>query len=160
MRNVSIPLLLVSLVAATPAQAQESLPDDQAGASSGIVDSAVRTALRMELQPTTQRVVAGGNRGMFWTGIAMMAGGGVLAALSGNVLAEGETDLGGCYMGSCFEGGYEYYTETNSGVLYGGIGVAATGAVLALMSRGQQRQAITTVLPTRGGAAVFRKLTF
>ena len=159
MRNVSIPILLVSLVAATPAQAQESLPDDQAGASSGIVDSAVRTALRMELQPTTQRVVAGGNRGMFWTGITMMAGGGVLAALSGNVLAEGYKDSGYCYSGGECDEPLDY-TSTNIGVLYGGIGVAATGAVLALMNRGQQRQAITTVLPTRGGAAVFRKLTF
>ena len=159
MRNVSIPILLVSLVAATHAQAQESLPDDQAGASSGIVDSAVRTALRMELQPTTQRVVAGGSRGMFWTGIAMMAGGGLLAGLSGNVLAEGGSDQGYCDSYGC-SGPYYEFTDTNSGVLYGGIGVAATGAVLALMNRGRQRQAITTFLPTRGGAAVFRRLTF
>ena len=158
MRNVSIPILLVSLVAATHAQAQESLPDDQAGASSGIVDSAVRTALRMELQPTTQRVVAGGSRGMFWTGIAMMAGGGLLAGLSGNVLAEGYSNQGYCDSYGC-SGPFEV-TDTNSGVLYGGIGVAATGAVLALMNRGRQRQAITTFLPTRGGAAVFRRLTF
>lgn len=88
----------------------------------------------------------------------MMAGGGVLAALSGNVLAEGVTDQGFCDSFGCVPG-YES-TDTNSGVLYGGIGVAATGAVLTLMNRGRQRQAITTFFPTRGGAAVFRKLTF
>ena len=89
---------------------------------------------------------------------AMMAGGGVLAALSGNVLAEGYVDQGYCDSFGC-SGPYEF-TDTNGGVLYGGLGVAGTGAVLALMNRGRQRQAITTFLPTRGGAAVFRKLTF
>lgn len=44
MKSVSIPALLVSLIAASPAYAQESYPNDQAGEPSGIVDSAVRTA--------------------------------------------------------------------------------------------------------------------
>ena len=59
MRNGTILALLVSFAVVTPVQAQDRGRDGAGVPSSGIVDSAVRTALRMELQPTTQRVVRG-----------------------------------------------------------------------------------------------------
>ena len=157
MRNGTILALLVSFAVVTPVQAQDRGRDGAGVRSSGIVDSAVRTALRMELQPTTQRVVRG-RPALFWVGIAMMAGGGALAALSGSVLADKYEDEGFCYDDRCYLGRED--VSTNEAVLYGGGGLAAAGAVLMLINRSQRRQAVTTFVPTRGGAAVFRRLTF
>ena len=159
MRNKTILALLVSLAAVTPVQAQDRGLDGSAVPSSGIVDSAVRTALRMELQPTTQRVV-GGRPALFWVGIAMMAGGAALAALSGSVLADKYESGAVCYpeYDVCDLGSQE--VETNDAVLYGGGGLVAAGAVLMLMNRSQHRQAVTTFVPTRGGGAIFRTVTF
>ena len=111
----------------------------------------------MELQPTTERVVRG-RPALFWVGIAMMAGGGALAALSGSVLADKYEDEGFCYDDFCALGFQD--SSTNEGVLYGGGGLVAAGAVLMLMNRSRQRQSVTTFVPTNGGAAVFRRLTF
>lgn len=157
MRNGTTLALLVSLAAVTPVQAQDGGWDGSSVSPAGIVDSAMRRALRMELQPTTARVVRG-RPALFWVGIAMMAGGGTLAALSGSVLAETYEDEGFCFDDFCHLGFQD--VETNEAVLYGGGGLAAAGAVLMLMNRSHQRQAVTTFVPMKGGAAVFRRLTF
>ncbi len=152
MRNATIPFMLALLAATTPVQAQEVSRDQESLYASRIADSAKRAALHLELQPTTQRAGSGG-KVLWWTGWAMMAGGGVMAALSKSVLA----DTSGLI---CYEDKYLGDPCLNQKILWTGLALAGAGATMAIIGKRQQRQAVITFVPTRGGAAVFQSITF
>ena len=154
--KIAAVVLLVLFVSTTSAAAQVPVGDRDADGSLSILKSAGRLAASMPLQPATQRVVTSG-RALFWAGLAVAAGGGVLAALSNSALAKTER-YDSCFNGDCFSG---TYTEMNRAALWAGIGAAGAGITMAIIGRRQQsRQAITSVVPVPGGVAVFRRIGF
>ena len=129
--------------------------------------------LSTALQPTTQ---PGGGTALWWTGWAMVAGGGTLAALSGSIfkkydsgaLARVDPDLRsdciahdqGLFPFSSFvESNCARFRKPNRALLWSGIAIAGTGIGLALVGKSRQRSSVTFV-PLPGGAAVFRSVAF
>ena len=173
MRIATILLTLAALTATTPVHAQDVRLDQETGPTSSILDPAKLSASLLALQPTTQR---GGERVFWWPGLAMAAGGGVLAVLSATVWKKYDfTTLGenswvpqacrafdagnvndpdGWLAGRC-----PPFKKTNRALLWTGIGVAGAGIILAMRGNARQRSAVTFV-PMPGGAAVFRRITF
>jgi hypothetical protein len=104
-----------------------------AGASAGPLKDAVDKAAR-ELALTEQNTDAGG-RGRFWTGIALIGGGGVLATLGALELGDDETgpddgeDLDDSDDGEDSDG------WGNNALLGGGIAAATIGGILLMTGR-------------------------
>lgn len=165
MKLVMVGFMLAVLAATTPVQAQDASKEasrDQDGPlASSIADSAKRATLHLELQPTTQ---AGGGKALWWTGWAMAASGGVLAALSQTALREHDfTGEPGITAMDCF-GDYtspycSQFVTSNRGVLWLGVGLAGTGVTMAILGKARQRSTMT-FMPTTGGIALFRHVTF
>lgn len=145
-------LLIAVLVAAVPGQAQELSGAQETSHGISFADSVARAMSGLEFQPPTRR---GGESALWWTGWALAAGGGVLTVLSNNVLASTLTGPGyyNCkeLRTSC--------TELNKGVLWAGIATAGAGVTMAVIGKTRQRSSIVFV-PTQGGAAVLRRITF
>ena len=99
----------------------------------------------------------GRSTGRLWTSIALIAGGGVLSALSFAELGDDEAgrddgeDLNGSDDGEDADG------WGNKAMLGGGIAAAALGGVL-LMTGGKKRGPVVAV--KRGGVAVRQTITF
>ena len=156
MRNARLLALLVSLTVATPVKVQEPFVD-RALPRSGDAELEGRAALRMELQPTTQRETRVGS-GLFWTGVIVAVSGSAVAALSDSVFATRTRIAAGCDGSFCFSA--RELTSRNETALVGGVALAGVGVTLAMIGlRRQQRQAIAFV-PMRGGGAVFRRIEF
>ena len=148
-------LIVLCLTATAPIQAQETRNEQGVAPTSGIVESAIRAASGVGWQPMTRP----GGGALIWTGVVMVAGGGVLAALSDNALATRDVSAAGPYPGDC-----DYIPELdctvmNQGTLWLGIGLAGAGAAMAIVGKARQSRSITFV-PTPGGAAVFRRFSF
>ncbi len=98
----------------------------------------------------------GRSRGRFWTGIGLIAGGGVLGALSAVELGDDETgqddgeDLNGSDDGEDSDG-------LNKAMLGGGIAAATLGGVL-LLTGGKKAGPVVSV--KRGGFAVRQTIRF
>ena len=160
MRVVAM-FLIACLVGVVPVEAQEQGVSRERASISGISDLVGRATVRAVLQPATQP--GRGGRTMFWVGLVMLAGGGAMAALSGNVLANKSTFSSNCYMeysggpDICFSN--EGIANTNQGFLWGGIAAAGTGIAMAFVGKARQRPSVEVAF-TPGGAAVFRSLSF
>ena len=130
-----------------------------AGASAGSIKAGPISAA---IESAGREIVAtqpeeGRSRGRFWTSIALIAGGGVLGALSVVELGDDEAgpddgeDLNGSDDGEDSDG------WGNKAMLGGGIAAAAVGSVL-LMTGGKKRGPVVAV--KRGGVAVRQTITF
>ena len=85
----------------------------------------------------------------------MVAGGGVIAALSNNALGRPTSEQ----RRECEMYSHIKCTELSPGTLWAGIGVAGAGVTLAILGKARQRSAVTFV-PMPGGAAIFRRISF
>jgi hypothetical protein len=99
----------------------------------------------------------GKSRGRFWTGIALIAGGGVLSALSLVEIGDDETgpDDGEDFNGS--DDGEDSDGWGNKAMLGGGIAAATVGGVLLLTGG---KKAGPAVAVKRGGFAVRQTIRF
>lgn len=104
-----------------------------AGASAGPIAEAVERAGK-ELA-LAQAAEQGRTRGRFWTGITLIAGGGVLAALGGLEIGDDETgpDDGEDFDES--DDGEDSDGWGNKAMLGGGVAAAGVGALLLLTGR-------------------------
>ena len=156
MKLITIGLtLLAFVIAGMPLQAQIHNTNVPRQDSPTIAKSVQRLAAA--LQPTTRR---GGGETMWWTGWAMVASGGLLAALSNNVFSRKDVSVSSLYPGDCDipAAGLDC-TKLNHGTLWAGLGLVGVGALMATMGNGR-RQPSVHVIPMTGGGAVFKQVGF
>jgi hypothetical protein len=104
-----------------------------ASAQGLVTTAAEREASAMQL---SQAPRSGGNKGVMWGGIGMIAAGGTLAALGATALKNetcGAAVIGLTLIGGCIE-------ETNKALLWTGIGIAGGGATLAAVGASKNVQ--------------------
>ena len=97
------------------------------------------------------------SRSRFWTGIALLAGGGVLAALGGVELGDDETgpDDGEDVNGS--DDGEDSDGWGNKALIGGGIAAATVGGVLLITGRNKPGPVVSM---RRGGMAIRQTVSF
>ena len=144
-----------ALVLAVPASALAGPAGASAGSTkAGPIKAAIETSGREIVAAQREE---GRSRGRFWTGIALIAGGSVLGALSFVELGDDETgpDDGEDFNGS--DDGEDSDGWGNKAMLGGGIAAAALGGVL-LMTGGKKRGPVVAV--KRGGFVVRQTIAF
>ena len=168
MKLVAVPLMFAVLLVATPTQAQRIRGAHDNPRRSSIVDSATRAAFGVALQPTTQ---AGGGRILSRTGWAMVAGGGVLAALSTtdvlktydfsnalDIYTPGDChglDAGLFPASPAVRSYCDSFKKTNRGALWTGVGLAGAGITLALMGKGRPQSPFPPTQRSGGGKVLW-----
>jgi hypothetical protein len=116
-------------------------------ATAGPLKEAAERAGR-ELAAKQQEEQAPHNRARFWTGIALIAGGGVLGALGALELGDDETGLDDGEDSDDSDDGEDSDGWGNKMLIGGGIAAAATGGWLLLTGRRDQGTRVS-VQPTR-----------
>ena len=104
-----------------------------AGASAGPLKDAAEKAGREIAVAQREEIRSRGGR--FWTGIALIAGGGALAALGGKEWGDDETGPDDGEDLNASDDGEDSDGWGNKAMLGGGIGAAALGGVLLLTGR-------------------------
>ena len=157
MRIATILFTIALLAATTPVRAQGVSLDQLARPDSSIVESGRRAALRLvELQPnaTAQR---GRRKGRLYGGLTMLGiGAGLLVVAvvgAGQVDYDDRTDAAETAFSVAALSGFALMGA-------GGIMIALADSTSPVRVRGREPQQTTVVSPTRGGGAVFRRITF
>ena len=126
-----------------------------AGASAGPLKEAAERAARDLAQTQTDPQSRSRNR--FWTGIALIAGGGALAALGGLELGDDETGPDDGEDSDDSDDGEDSDGWGNKAMLGSGIAAAAVGGVLLITG---QKKSGPVVSMRRGGVTVRHTVRF
>ena len=132
-----------------------SLPGSvSAGPLKAAAEKAGRELVRAQVEQETR------GRGRFWTGIALIAGGGVLATLGSVELGDDETCTEDREDSDDSDDGEDSDGWGNKAMIGGGIAAAALGGVLLITGRKSNQKSGPTVSVNRGRVIVRHTVTF